>query len=258
MTRVEYEDRGFWEKKWTTEEMMEKKARHEESWREGVDGEDYFDRIVLKEARGRNVLDVGCGRGEFTLYVAAVAKKVAGVDFSRNAISRAIVNTSLQGVTNMELRLTSARSIPYPDESFELVYCRRGPATCDLKTAREASRVLKHGGRFIEEEIGEKDKLNWKQIFERGQNYPFKNPVSIEKKKLLERAGFRKTEIKEFEASEFYRSIKDVVMRLETTPIIPNFNKTRDRKHLIDLEKECATPKGIKTNTHRVIVAATK
>ncbi len=119
---------------------MEKKARQEESWRQGVDGEDYFDRRVLKEARGKGVLDIGCGRGEFTLAVAAVATKVAGVDFSRNAISRAIVNTSLQGVTNMELKLANARSIPYSDESFDLVYCRRGPATYNLKTAREAHR----------------------------------------------------------------------------------------------------------------------
>jgi len=258
MTRVEYEDRGFWEKKWTTEERMEKKARQEESWRQGVDGEDYFDRRVLKEARGKGVLDIGCGRGEFTLAVAAVATKVAGVDFSRNAISRAIVNTSLQGVTNMELKLANARSIPYSDESFDLVYCRRGPATYNLKTAREAHRVLKHGGRLIEEEIGEKDKLNWKQIFGIGQNYPFKESISTEKSKLLARAGFNKTRIKEFEASEFFKSIKDVVMRLETTPIIPNFSKVKDRKHLQDLERKCTTRKGIKTNTHRVIVIAAK
>ena len=82
--------------------------------------------------------------------------------------------------------------------------------------------------------------------------------MSMEKKKLLARAGFRKTRFKEFEASEFYKSIKDVVMRLETTPIIPNFSKARDRKHLLNLEKKCTTPKGIKTNTHRVIVVATK
>ncbi len=127
MTRVEYEDRGFWDKKWLAEEKMEKKARQEESWREGVDGEDYFDRIVLKEARGRSVLDIGCGRGEFTLAVAAVATKVVGVDFSRNAISRAIVNTSLHGAANVELRLANDRSMPYLDESFDLVYTRRGP-----------------------------------------------------------------------------------------------------------------------------------
>ncbi len=179
-------------------------------------------------------------------------------DFSRNAISRAIVNTSLQGVTNVELRLANARSIPYPDESFDLVYCRRGPATYDLRTARETHRVLKHGGQFIEEEIGEKDKLNWKHIFGRGQNYPFKESMSREKRKLLARAGFDKTRVKEFEAFEFYRSIKDVVMKLETTPIIPNLSKARDRKHLSNLEEKCTTPKGIKTNTHRVIVVATK
>jgi ubiquinone/menaquinone biosynthesis C-methylase UbiE len=182
---------------------------------------------------------------------------VAGVDFSRNAISRAIVNTSLQGVTNVELRLANARSIPYPDESFDLVYCRRGPATYDLRTARETHRVLKHGGQFIEEEIGEKDKLNWKHIFGRGQNYHSRSPCR-RKRKLLARAGFDKTRVKEFEAFEFYRSIKDVVMKLEVTPIIPNFSKARDRKHLSNLEEKCTTPKGIKTNTHRVIVVATK
>jgi len=53
MHRVEYEDRSFWERKWTAEEEIEKKAQEEVSWTEGVDGEDYFDRIVLKEARGK-------------------------------------------------------------------------------------------------------------------------------------------------------------------------------------------------------------
>jgi ubiquinone/menaquinone biosynthesis C-methylase UbiE len=258
MTRVEYEDRGFWERKWKVEEKIEKKAREEESWTEGADGEDYFDRIVLKEAQGESVLDIGCGWGEFTLSVAAVATKVAGVDFSRNAISLAIVNTSLQGVTNLELRLADAGRIPYPDETFDLVYSRRGPATYSLKTTREAHRVLKQGGQLIQEEIGEKDKLNWKQIFRRGQNYPFKESMSTKKRKLLARAGFNEARIKEFVASEFYKSIKDVVMRLETTPIIPNFNKAKDRKHLQDLEKKCTTRKGIKTNTHRVIVVASK
>lgn len=110
--------------------------------------------------------------------MAALATKVVGIDFSKNALSRAIVNTSLQGVTNVELRLANARSIPYQDESFDLAYTRRGPATANLKTARETHRVLKHGGRFIEEEIGEKDKLNWKQNFGRGRNYPFKESMS--------------------------------------------------------------------------------
>ena len=258
MTGVEYENRSFWEKKWTTEENIERRTQQEESRTVGVDGEDYFDRKVLKEARGKRVLDIGCGRGEFTLSVAAVAKKVVGVDFSKTAISQAIVNTSLQGVTNVELKLADASSIPHPGESFGLAYGRRGPATYSLKAAREAHRVLKRGGLLIQEEIGEKDKLNWKQIFGRGQNYPFKESVSIEKRKLLARAGFRKATIKEFEASEFYRSIKDVIMRLETTPIIPNFRKARDRKHLQDLEERYTTRKGIKTNTHRVIVVATK
>jgi len=133
MTGVEYENRSFWEKKWTTEENIERRTQQEESRTVGVDGEDYFDRKVLKEARGKEVLDIGCGRGEFTLSVAAVAKKVVGVDFSKTAISQAIVNTSLQGVTNVELKLADASSIPHPGESFGLACGRRGPATYSKK-----------------------------------------------------------------------------------------------------------------------------
>src|SRR2546427_8369675 len=104
MTGVEYENRSFWEKKWITEENIERRTQQEESWTVGVDGEDYFDRKVLKEARGKRVLDIGCGRGEHTLSVAAVAKQVVGVNLSKTAISQANVNTSLERVTTGEAK----------------------------------------------------------------------------------------------------------------------------------------------------------
>ena len=47
-------------------------------------------------------------------------------------------------------------------------------------------------------------------------------------------------------------------MRPETTPIIPNFSKARDRKQLLDLKRKRTTRGVIRTNTHRVIVVATK
>ncbi len=47
-------------------------------------------------------------------------------------------------------------------------------------------------------------------------------------------------------------------MRLETTPIIPSFDKNTDRALVEKLGKTCADEKGIKTNEHRVIITATK
>ncbi len=258
MARIEFEDERVWDKIRAAEAAHEREALEEDSWVEGEDGEAYFDKTVLKAAEGKDVLDIGCGRGEFALAVAAVAKKVVGVDFSNRAVAKALDNVSRRGMANVEFRLADARNLPYPRESFDLAFSRRGPAVDSVETIKEARRVLRKGGRLIQQEIGERDKLNWKQIFGRGQNYPYKETIRSEKKRLLTTGGFAKLRFREFEAVEYFKTINDALMRLETTPIIPNFNRTRHRRYLQRIDESCASPKGIRTNMHRVIITATK
>ncbi len=143
-----YEDKEFWEGKWAREEALEKEAAEEDSWLEGESGERYFDRTVIDAAGGRDVIDIGCGRGEFTLAVARVATCVLGIDFSRKAIARALENGRANRVDNVEFKLADARNIPCPDRGFDLAFSRRGPATESLQTIREAYRVLRRGGRL--------------------------------------------------------------------------------------------------------------
>ncbi len=253
-----YEDKQFWEGKWAREEALEREAAEEDSWREGESGEEYFDKNVLDAARGRDVIDIGCGRGEFTLAVAKVATRVVGIDFSEKAIAKALENGMANRADTVEFKLADARKIPYPDASLDLVFSRRGPATESLQTIREAYRVLRRGGWLVQQEIGERDKLNWKQVFRRGQNYPFNGRIVEEKERLLAEAGFLNINAREFEATEYFRTVKDVVIRLETTPIIPGFNENADRALVEKLERTCMDSKGIKTNEHRLIIAAKK
>ncbi len=253
-----YEDREFWEGMWAREEALENEEGEEDSWIEGQSGEDYFDKTVLEAAKGRDVIDIGCGWGEFTLSVARVASTVLGIDFSENAISRALENSKATRVGNVEFKLADARKIALPDESFDLAFSRRGPAMESLLSITEAYRVLRRGELLIQQEGGERDKLNWTQVFGRGQNFPFKGTIAEEKKRLLAKAGFKSVDVREFEATEYFKTLKDVVMRLETTPIIPSFDRNKDRAFLEKLEKLCTDKKGIKTNEHRVIITATK
>ncbi len=121
-----YEDKQYWEGKWAWEEALEREAAEEHSWLESESGEEYFDRTVLDAARGRDVIDIGCGRGEFTLAMAKVATRVRGIDFSTKAIAKALENANR--VDNVEFKIADARRIPCPDHSFDLAFSRRGPA----------------------------------------------------------------------------------------------------------------------------------
>ena len=88
--------------------------------------------------------------------------------------------------------------------------------------------------------------------------YSRTDKVSIELKEKLAREGFRNISVDEFEAIEYFATIQDVLMRLENSPIIPDFDKELDERHVQEIVKRFTTSKGIKTNTHRVLLRAVK
>src|SRR2546425_13259066 len=70
------------------------------------------------------------------------------------AISEARKNLSNSGQKNLRFELAKAESLHFPNETFDLVTCRRGPVT-DRKTSLwEAPRVLKRQGTLLEITIG--------------------------------------------------------------------------------------------------------
>lgn len=249
-----YEDKRLWQNIFASEEYYQE----EKVTTAGNDGEDKFDAKMLNVAVGKAVLDVGCGDGRFTIKMAERARNVIGVDFSREAISKAQANLVKSGKINAKFRVADARELPFAEESFDLVISRRGPVTDTIHTLSEAYRVLKKGGRLMEITIGEQDKLNLKKIFGRGQLYGIKEKVADEKRRMLEEVGFKIMEIKEYIAIDIFESIKDLIIRLKSTPLIPDFNVDRDRQCLDQIEKTCMTSRGIETEKHRVTIVASK
>ena len=114
------------------------------------------DRLIERSGikRGMTVIDLGCGSGAFTPFVAGVVGeegKVYAVDIQPamlRQLERKLSKPENQAITNIELRQAGAYDLPFEDGSIDLVYMvtvleeipDRGRAL------REVRRVLKPGG----------------------------------------------------------------------------------------------------------------
>jgi ubiquinone/menaquinone biosynthesis C-methylase UbiE len=102
---------------------------------------------------GDRVLDVACGTG----IVARIAARklggtgsVAGLDASLPMITVARVAATAEGI-DVDWREASAVALPFPEASFDVVFCQSGLQFFPDRPAslREMHRVLKPAGRLI-------------------------------------------------------------------------------------------------------------
>ncbi len=91
-------------------------------------------------------LDVGCGTGEGTLFLAREfpQARVRGVDLSAEMVQAAVAKVGLDPEGRIAFKVGDAAALPYPDESFDLVAQLNMPPFFD-----EMVRVLRPGGHVI-------------------------------------------------------------------------------------------------------------
>ncbi len=99
---------------------------------------------------GRDVLEIGCGAGLDLVRFAHGGARVIGVDVASTAIELARGYCRSARVPAVLLEADGAR-LPFPDASFDLVYCAGVlPFAADpAAIVREAHRVLRPGGEAI-------------------------------------------------------------------------------------------------------------
>lgn len=95
---------------------------------------------------GQHVLDIGCGSGVFLRLAAARGARVAGLD-----ASDALIHLARSRVPEADLRVGEMESLPYKDDSFDLVAGFNSFFfAADLTAAlREAGRVAKPGAPVV-------------------------------------------------------------------------------------------------------------
>lgn len=97
---------------------------------------------------GAKVLDVGCGGGLLANYLALQGHHVTGIDLSANSLHIAEQKDSTKSVRYL---CANAYHLPFSDESFDVVCATDILEHVEnpLLLIKEASRVLKKGGRFF-------------------------------------------------------------------------------------------------------------
>jgi len=107
----------------------------------------------ISDLRGVSILDVGCGIGGTTRYMASLLpdSKITGITLSPEQAKRATALAAERGVANAEFKVMDALAMDYPDDSFDVVWgCESGEHMPDKqKYVTEMARVLKPGGRMV-------------------------------------------------------------------------------------------------------------
>ena len=106
---------------------------------------------------GMYVLDLGCGLGGSSRYLAAECGcRVAAIDLTPNFVEVARILTARCGLADrVEIRQGNALALPFQDGTFDHVWSFAVTMNVADKEglAREVARVLKPGGRFSCNEI---------------------------------------------------------------------------------------------------------
>ena len=97
------------------------------------------------------VLEVACGAAHAAEPVAEQVRQVVGVDLTPALLEVGARRLHDQGVTNVLLQEANAESLPFVDESFDVVYCRSSlHHFADPNQAMaEMVRVCRIGGRIV-------------------------------------------------------------------------------------------------------------
>ena len=104
---------------------------------------------LFKERSITAVLDLGCGSGRHTVYLAQEGFDVYGIDIAHKGVKRAKILLDKRGI-HAALSVGSVRQLPYKNEVFDSIISvkviHHGRIGAIRETIKEIHRVLKPGG----------------------------------------------------------------------------------------------------------------
>jgi SAM-dependent methyltransferase len=102
---------------------------------------------VLGDVGGLDVLELGCGAGQWSIALAARTARPVGLDQSLVQLKHAVANRDATRVT-VPLVAASGEAVPFRGASFDVVFCDHGAMSfCDPRvTVPEVARLLRSGG----------------------------------------------------------------------------------------------------------------
>jgi SAM-dependent methyltransferase len=117
---------------------------------------------ILGDVAGRDVLELGCGAAQWSIGLAKLGARPVGLDLSQRQLAHAGRLMAEAGV-DFPLIHASAEAIPFPDASFDIVFCDHGAMTFadPYRTVPEVARLLRPGGLFAFSHHSPIESIHW-------------------------------------------------------------------------------------------------
>lgn len=202
------------------------------------------------------VLDVGTGRGEKLLELAPQFADGTGIDIDPIAIASAISATPRSLAHRVRFQVMPGEMLDFDDGSFDAVLNRHAPVDVD-----EVVRVLKPGGLFISQQVGERNLQNICEAFECTAGGAYESDPEQLVPRLAERFVRRKCFVlveEQYDVEFRFLDVESLVYLLNAVPIPEDFDMSRHWPTVASLVDRWSTPTGIVSNEHRRILVAKK
>ena len=149
--------REFWDAHPCGENQVESLSADHEAFFQRYDAFRYrleahiLRRLDAIDFQGKRVLEIGLGQGADSEQIIRRGAIWSGLDLSPESISRVSTRLRLRRLPYERLARGNARSMPFPDNSFDIVFSHgvlhHIPDVFEVQ--KEIARVLKPGGRLI-------------------------------------------------------------------------------------------------------------
>ncbi len=164
---------------------------------------------MLKPNKNERALDIGTGPGFVAIRMAGKVALSVGLDMTEHMLDIAVKKT--ENNPNVIFVRGDALSLPFPDESFDIVTCRR--VAHNIKSQgrfiEEVRRILKKGGKFgitdLLKPIG--DKFDIINKLEKVRNPSYQSSYSLDYwLKLMKSNALDVNDFKTFDIRETFES----------------------------------------------------
>jgi ubiquinone/menaquinone biosynthesis C-methylase UbiE len=121
-----------------------------------VDATSWVERYLAPHLQpGMRVLDAGCGPGVISAAIAAINRRIEVVALDASPARAAVAEATLDSCANAEVVQGDVQQLPFPDSSFDLVYCRflLEYVPDKQRAVNELVRVLQPGGTILLQDL---------------------------------------------------------------------------------------------------------
>lgn len=186
----------------------------------------YEDEIAKYSKKEAKILDLGTAAGEKILKYFPDCAEILGTDFSKEMINAANENLIKCGRKNINFKVMDNLEMNTPDNYFDLVTARH-----TVTDPKQIYKTLKTGGYLIIRGVDKLDCWSLKRMFNRGQAFHDKKPISLVDYEAVLDSGFKNVELIPLHVIEYYKTPKDLYALLLKTPILDDFSEMKNGEY---------------------------